>query len=240
MRERLGIRGQEPLAGSGLGSPRIVVRQQKGVHKRSPLFRRALIACTFTCPRRSSYLLCFTLCRADPTPRVDRQLMHRKKNAGVALPYIIHLRCNFYTGNTGQPKGSIDQLAKFRLPGRPATGGARKTTWREHAKECALHRRRRASRSDSSRVSTSPSRTGPLTLRMIWRSWSCRNLTRTWVTCRDGRGGARREAVDHRVPRYQRARLPSSQSAQVPPATPPHAPDHGFRCGRAPSPQWRA
>jgi hypothetical protein len=29
----------------------------------------------------------------------------------------------------------------------------------------------------------SPSRTGPFTLRMIWRFWSSRNLTRTWVTC---------------------------------------------------------
>ena len=31
--------------------------------------------------------------------------------------------------------------------------------------------------------SYSPSRTGPLTLRMIRRFWSSRNFTRTWVTC---------------------------------------------------------
>lgn len=41
----------------------------------------------------------------------------------------------------------------------------------------------RASRSDSMRVRMSPSRTGPLTLRMMRRFWSSRNLTRTWVTC---------------------------------------------------------
>ena len=37
----------------------------------------------------------------------------------------------------------------------------------------------------------SPSLTGPFTLRMIWRFWSSRNLTRTCVTCyrRSNRGG---------------------------------------------------
>ena len=44
------------------------------------------------------------------------------------------------------------------------------------------------------RVRMSPSRTGPFTLRMIWRFWSSRNLTRTWVTCGtkgEGREGQR-------------------------------------------------
>lgn len=40
-----------------------------------------------------------------------------------------------------------------------------------------------ASRSDSRRVRMSPSRTGPLTLRMMRRFWSSKNLTRTCVTC---------------------------------------------------------
>lgn len=38
-----------------------------------------------------------------------------------------------------------------------------------------------ASRSDSSSVRMSPSRTGPLTLRMIWRFCSLMNSTFTWV-----------------------------------------------------------
>ena len=56
-----------------------------------------------------------------------------------------------------------------------------------------FQRRRRASRSDSSRVRMSPSRTGPLTLRMINRFWSSRNLTRTWVTCERRAEGRRDE-----------------------------------------------
>ena len=40
-----------------------------------------------------------------------------------------------------------------------------------------------ASRSDSSRVKMSPSRTGPLTFLMIWRFCSPKNSTRTWVHC---------------------------------------------------------
>ena len=45
----------------------------------------------------------------------------------------------------------------------------------------------------------SPSRTGPFTLRMIWRFWSSRNLTRTWVTCGakgEGREGERPRRCD--------------------------------------------
>lgn len=45
----------------------------------------------------------------------------------------------------------------------------------------ADYRNRRASRSDSSRARRSPSRTGPLTLRMMERLASSRNSTRTWV-----------------------------------------------------------
>lgn len=40
-----------------------------------------------------------------------------------------------------------------------------------------------ASLSDSSRVRTSPSLTGPLTFLMMKRFWSSMNLTLTWVTC---------------------------------------------------------
>lgn len=49
-----------------------------------------------------------------------------------------------------------------------------------------FYRNRRASRSDSMSAKMSPSRTGPLTLRIIRRFWSSKNLTRTWVTCNMG------------------------------------------------------
>jgi hypothetical protein len=44
----------------------------------------------------------------------------------------------------------------------------------------------------------SPSRTGPFTLRIIWRFWSSRNFTRTWVTCEEIAqvGGTGRENSD--------------------------------------------
>ena len=51
------------------------------------------------------------------------------------------------------------------------------------ARREAAYRSLLASRSDSRRVRISPSLTGPLTLRMMRRFWSSRNLTRTWVTC---------------------------------------------------------
>ena len=45
------------------------------------------------------------------------------------------------------------------------------------------HLNLRASLSDSKRVKISPSRTGPLTFRIIWRFCSPRNSTLTWVHC---------------------------------------------------------
>ncbi|KAG6553091.1 hypothetical protein Mapa_005428 [Marchantia paleacea] len=47
----------------------------------------------------------------------------------------------------------------------------------------SIYRSLLASRSDSSRVRMSPSRTGPLTFLMMRRFWSSKNFTRTWVTC---------------------------------------------------------
>ncbi|ELK31075.1 hypothetical protein MDA_GLEAN10003674 [Myotis davidii] len=48
--------------------------------------------------------------------------------------------------------------------------------------QAPVQRSLRASRSDSSRVSTSPSRTGPFTLRMMERLVSSMNSTRTYGT----------------------------------------------------------
>lgn len=79
-------------------------------------------------------------------------------------------------------------ICKKRLPrSQVATSSSNtrnaKLTEKKSKYQGAIYRRRLASRSDSRRVNTSPSRTGPFTLRIMLRWVSSRNSTRTWVTC---------------------------------------------------------
>ena len=60
-----------------------------------------------------------------------------------------------------------------------------------------VQRSLRASRSDSNRVSTSPSRTGPFTFRMMERLVSSMNSTRTYGAHR--RDGKKSESVENRI-----------------------------------------
>lgn len=67
--------------------------------------------------------------------------------------------------------------------GRPQRSGAIHGSPNSRGAGHSIYRSLLASRSDSSRVRMSPSRTGPLTFLMIRRFWSSKNFTRTWVTC---------------------------------------------------------
>ena len=60
-----------------------------------------------------------------------------------------------------------------------------------------VQRSLRASRSDSNRVSTSPSRTGPFTFRMMERLVSSMNSTRTYGAHR--RDGKKSESVENTI-----------------------------------------
>lgn len=66
---------------------------------------------------------------------------------------------------------SLDTRRKSRVHGM--RGGA----------ACFMLRQAPPARHRVHNIAHSPSRTGPLTLRIIRRFWSSRNLTRTWVTC---------------------------------------------------------
>lgn len=106
------------------------------------------------------------------------------------------------------PSPTDDAAMGARLPppmDDPAAGGA----------PGPAQRSRRASRSDSSRVRTSPSRTGPFTLRMMERLVSSMNSTRT---CGGNRVSLAEPGPRHRArpARSPECTAPESRSGPAP------------------------
>lgn len=81
-----------------------------GVHKRSPLSRRALFVCTSRTPGKSSYLSCVTLSVALPRHQPAVVQCAEKRAQRRRRPGLNNMRCNFYTGSTGQPKEALTGL----------------------------------------------------------------------------------------------------------------------------------